>query len=235
MIHVLSPNPASAGGFALASPASTAHPQPIRITALSAAIALNLLLFGAVMMPISIPPPEAAPTVQRDPWLRIIPPEVVVVPINHPEPTTLPPRIDHPVPPRRAVTTPQPAAPSVVATTGTEPAPADSVTPDAAPVGDLGLDIGASPVQLAYRSAPLPAYPRNALRRGFAGTVLLRVLVDTDGRPLQVVIERSSGHHELDDAARAQILARWLFQPAIRDGRPVQAIGLVPVTFDLRR
>jgi protein TonB len=31
------------------------------------------------------------------------------------------------------------------------------------------------------------------------------------------------------------VLKRWSFQPATRDGAPVQAIGLVPVQFNLRR
>jgi protein TonB len=66
------------------------------------------------------------------------------------------------------------------------------------------------------------------------GTVLLEVLVDVDGRPLRVDVRRSSGHRQLDDAAREQVLARWRFRPAMRDGRAIQAIGLVPVNFMLR-
>ncbi|MBA2238954.1 MAG: energy transducer TonB, partial [Lysobacter sp.] len=66
-------------------------------------------------------------------------------------------------------------------------------------------------------------------------TVLLQVLVDTDGKPLQVEVARSSGHRSLDRAARRHVLARWMFRPAIQDGRPVQAIGLVPVEFALRQ
>ena len=68
-----------------------------------------------------------------------------------------------------------------------------------------------------------------------AGTVLLQVLVDVDGRPLDVTIARSSGHRELDEAARLQVLKRWSFQPATRDDTPIQAVGLVPVEFNLRR
>ena len=100
---------------------------------------------------------------------------------------------------------------------------------------EIGPDIESTPVQLAYRAAPPPAYPRNAMRMGLGGTVLLRVLVDTDGHPLQVTIERSSGRRDLDDAAREQVLARWQFQPALRNGLAIQAFGLVPVTFEPRR
>jgi protein TonB len=68
----------------------------------------------------------------------------------------------------------------------------------------------------------------------FEGTVLLAVLVDTNGRPLRVDVRESSGHRQLDDAAREQVLARWRFRPAMRDGRAIQAIGLVPVEFRLQ-
>jgi protein TonB len=66
------------------------------------------------------------------------------------------------------------------------------------------------------------------------GTVMLRVLVDVDGGPLEVTIEVSSGNRELDRAARAQVLKSWKFQPAMQDGRAVQAYGRVPVNFSLR-
>ena len=88
-------------------------------------------------------------------------------------------------------------------------------------------------VQLEYAQAPAPAYPRDALRDGVEGTVLLKVLVDVDGRPLDVQVERSSGNRSLDRAARDQVLQRWRFRPAMQDGRAVQAIGLVPVDFRL--
>ena len=60
------------------------------------------------------------------------------------------------------------------------------------------------------------------------------MLVDVDGKPLQVSIHRSSGNRELDRAAQQHILRRWTFRPAMRDGRAVQAIGLVPIDFKLQ-
>ena len=96
-------------------------------------------------------------------------------------------------------------------------------------------------ISLASLSAFLGAVPAQAatictaMSDARSGTVLLQVLVDTDGRPLDVRIARSSGHRELDEAARQQVLRRWHFQPAIRGGAPVQAIGLVPVAFSLSR
>jgi protein TonB len=73
------------------------------------------------------------------------------------------------------------------------------------------------------------------MRAGVQGTVLLKVLVDANGKPVQVAIERSSGSRTLDDAAREHILAAWRFHPAMRDGHAIEAWALVPVQFNLGR
>ena len=82
---------------------------------------------------------------------------------------------------------------------------ADEGTADTTPASN-----GAGPplpgVTLEYADAPAPAYPRDALREGVEGVVMLQVLVDVDGRPLQVDIQRSSGDRRLDNAARKQVL-----------------------------
>jgi protein TonB len=109
------------------------------------------------------------------------------------------------------------------------------------PVQIAKADIGVSDAirrplagaHLEYETAPAPAYPVTAIREALTGTVTLRVLVDVDGRPIDVQIERSSGHRVLDAAARKQVLAKWRFKPAMQDGQRVQAIGLIPVEFNL--
>jgi protein TonB len=89
-------------------------------------------------------------------------------------------------------------------------------------------------VTLEYADAPAPAYPRDALRDGVEGVVMLQVLVDVDGRPLSVDVQRSSGDRRLDNAARKQVLQHWRFRAAMKDGRAVQAVGLVPIAFNLQ-
>src|SRR3546814_15769664 len=84
-------------------------------------------------------------------------------------------------------------------------------------------------VRLQYADAPSPPYPRAALRAGLQGTVMLQVLVDVDGRPLQVDVEHSSGHRVLDNAARRYVLQNCTFTPAMRGGRPVPAGGPGPI------
>ena len=92
-----------------------------------------------------------------------------------------------------------------------------------------------SEATIAYETATPPTYPTQALRAGVEGTVLLKVLVDAGGKPVQVAIERSSGSRTLDEAARRHVLAAWRFHPAMREGRAIEAWALVPVQFNLGR
>src|SRR3546814_11824612 len=90
-------------------------------------------------------------------------------------------------------------------------------------------------MRLQYADAPSPPYPRAALRAGLQGPVMLLVLVDVDGRPLQVDVEHSSGHRVLDIAARRYVLQNLTFRAAQRGGRPVQAVRRVPIAYRLDR
>jgi protein TonB len=61
---------------------------------------------------------------------------------------------------------------------------------------------------------------------------LLRVRVGTDGSVGAVLVERSSGHPDLDEAAR-EAVATWRFEPARRRGVPVELWILLPIRFTL--
>ncbi|HSH85283.1 MAG TPA: energy transducer TonB, partial [Guyparkeria sp.] len=78
-----------------------------------------------------------------------------------------------------------------------------------------------------------PSYPRAAQRLRQEGEVLLRVMVDADGRPIDWSVARSSGHARLDRAAMDAV-AKWRFEPATRGGRPVKGEVIVPLDFRLR-
>lgn len=222
-------------GFALLKPASRPQLDSARIVTLSGTIALNLLAMGLLMMPLSMPMPLVTidePTAPK--YRQIFPdPEVVpVVPVTQPAPPTPLPETQ----PRRMTQAPsESASPPVLAETGTEAVVDAASTEETGPVGDIAPPTTApSPMQLEYRLAPAPAYPRRALQQRLTGTVMLQVLVGVDGRPLEVKVAQSSGHRELDEAARAQVLKRWSFQPATKDGLAVRAIGMVPIEFALR-
>src|SRR6185312_15482776 len=110
---------------------------------------------------------------------------------------------------------------------GTQPMP--TVAPPSATPAGTAMPVEAT---LAYRSAPLQ-FPVQALRQHLQGTVLLRVLVDENGAPVQVEVEHGSGYAVLDRSAREQVLARWRFQPAMVNGHAVRAWARVPVSFVL--
>jgi protein TonB len=81
-----------------------------------------------------------------------------------------------------------------------------------------------------YLRPPAPVYPRESSRRREQGTVVLRVLVDTQGKPAQIQIERSSGFERLDIAAR-QAVEQALFQPHEVNGVAQAAQVLIPIEF----
>lgn len=222
-------------GFALLKLAERPRPDPARILTLSGTFAINLLAFGLLMMPLSMPPPVAvvdAP--DRDPDLvwhkrdQPVPEKVEIV--EKPWPVTVDAK---PVDTRAATPKPVETASNEIATsTGTEYVPVAGNDGSDTETVDIGTS-GPAAMQLGYRLAPAPNYPKRALQQRLTGTVLLQVLVGTDGRPLEVTVMQSSGHRELDEAARAQVLKRWSFQPATRNGQAVQAIGMVPIEFAL--
>ncbi len=83
-----------------------------------------------------------------------------------------------------------------------------------------------------YASCPPPAFPAEARKARLAGTALLLVQIDARGRPLNVTLQRTSGHAILDMAALRAVRG-WRFEPARRDGNPVDARLEVPVRFAL--
>ena len=60
---------------------------------------------------------------------------------------------------------------------------------------------------------PTPAYPKLARERGWQGTVILKALIEKEGHPADVSVERSSGFKILDNAA-LETVRKWAFQPA---------------------
>ena len=67
-----------------------------------------------------------------------------------------------------------------------------------------------------------PQWPQGSLEAKLAGTVTLALLVGEDGKIQQSKVTKSSGHEELDEAARASI-AKCAFKPSHIDGQPREA------------
>lgn len=99
--------------------------------------------------------------------------------------------------------------------------------------GGAGLGDGSvASTQVRYRDTPRPDYPENARREGRQGSVLLRVLVDEQGRSKKIEINRSSGSDALDRAA-AEAIKRWRFVPARHGDQLVESWIRIPIDFSL--
>jgi protein TonB len=86
--------------------------------------------------------------------------------------------------------------------------------------------------QVRYRETPKPPYPESARREGKEGRVLLRVLVDQEGRSKSVEVSGGSGSETLDRAA-AEAIKLWRFSPARYGDKPVESWVRIPVDFRL--
>lgn len=75
-----------------------------------------------------------------------------------------------------------------------------------------------------------PEYPKMSLRLGEQGTVVLTVMVKSDGSAGDVEVKSSSGFTRLDRAA-ADAVKTWRFNPATIDGKAVDKSYEVPITF----
>jgi protein TonB len=82
--------------------------------------------------------------------------------------------------------------------------------------------------------SPRPEYPPSARRDGREGRVLLRVLVDEQGKSKTIEVNQSSGSEALDRAA-AEAITGWRFSPARRGSTPVESWVKIPVDFQLQK
>jgi protein TonB len=203
------------------------HVDPIRIVAISAAIAVNVGLLALLMVPLEYSPPREHGAFSI-PIRFVVPPKPVVVTKTIDKPPAPPTLVT------RKVVQPQPHPRPVVISPDPGPV-AIPVQPYQPPVEPIGPNISTKPVEasLSPIASPAPTYPHDALRDGITGTVELELLVGVDGRVLDVRVTHGSGDHRLDNAARDQVLHSWRFQPALRDGVAVQALGRVPIVFTL--
>src|SRR5262249_53697394 len=149
--------------------------------------------------------PQSPPTVESVPSTGRGPLARVDAPLATTEGEGLPMQSGPPTPARSRA----PAVASV---------PTDGITPTAAPRGGYQVK---------------PAYPPSARRAGVQGTTLRGGLVAADGHVGDVVVKQSAGHPDLD-AAAADAVRRWRFEPARRGSEPVAMWVLLPVEFRLR-
>jgi protein TonB len=155
------------------------------------------------------PPPEAPPPP---------PPK-----LNIPPPPFIPP-------PEIQIATP-PVANTITQVTKVTPPPGPApviakAAPPARPATQATLDRSHCPTMD-------PAYPMASRRNQETGTLVLRILVDTNGQPSKVEVTKSSGHTRLDEAAKSWIQT-CPFKPGTVDGKPQAVWTTQQYTFTLR-
>jgi TonB family protein len=75
-------------------------------------------------------------------------------------------------------------------------------------------------------------YPPSMQQWGLEGDGSLSVLIDADGKPQKVVVERSP--HPAFEAAIVREMLRSKFEPATLEGKPVQITVSIPFVFSLK-
>lgn len=212
-----------------------ATPDARRITALAVSFLTHAAAALVLAIPLAATLERAAPRVIEASVLDEPPPPAPVPPEPQPLPRVQPPQAVVPPLPKPAPVRPlTPVAQQPVAVVPVEAPTIDAADPVPASTGaGTGAGNGESRV-LAYDGALKLAYPRAAIRRHAQGTVLLHVLVGSDGVAQRIEVSRSSGHRDLDDAAR-EAVRRARFRPVLENGVAVPAWGLVPIEFRLDR
>jgi protein TonB len=192
-----------AGGWALM------QLDPVR-QAMHEAMPLMVDLLPAPPAPAQLPPPP--PPAPR----RVMPPPEPVPIIAAPaEPSPAPavfeaPPVEQPPPAPVAIEAP-PAPPTPPA-----PAPEPKTVPATA---------------VTWLQPPAPVYPALSQRRGEAGRVIVRVLIDVAGLPRQIQVQESSGFARLDSSALTAVRATR-FKPYTEGGVPQPVWVLVPIVFE---
>lgn len=162
------------------------------------------------------PPAPTPPAIPKTVTLAQLPPPVAV-PVPVIEVARTPDAITLPAPAPAPATAPA-AQPRIAVASAPAPAPQS---------GPKTISSG-----VEYIQPPQPVYPSQSRRMGEQGKVVLRVLVNEQGKPDQVLVQHSSGSSRLDEAGR-QAALRALFKPHLEDGRPVAVFVIVPLNFQL--
>jgi TonB family protein len=82
-------------------------------------------------------------------------------------------------------------------------------------------------------SIPRPIYPKESRKRGEQGTVLLEVVIGSDGSIGEIKIIQHPGHERLVSAA-IEAIRKARIEPAIEDGKAIASVVRVPFNFVLR-
>jgi protein TonB len=189
-------------------------------------VEVSLIAAAPDPTPAPLPLPQPQETVDPQPPQ----PDDIIVPVVPPvSPLPVPPP-EQPVVNTPAPPVPEPPKPHHIPTIakgdGSSPKPGkDAVTFSSAG----GAQTEARP---DYLRNPPPVYPEPSRLAKQEGTVVLEVIVDSQGLPDGVSVQTSSGFSLLDQSA-VNAVQTWRFRPASLGGMKIKSHVLVPVLFQL--
>ena len=182
----------------------------------------------------------------------IVAPEIIarIIPMEQPkpEPPAPEPPKAQPTPPKQVkIVTPRPTppkpqptptavanlppTPNAIEAPPAPPAPPAPEPPSPPPVAANSAPRAVGIGEMAC-SQPTPVYPRQSTRMGEKGTAKIRLSIDEKGQVIKAVVSESSGSERLDAAALAAA-KEIRCKPYVENGRPVAAIAVQPIKFDL--
>jgi protein TonB len=189
-------------------PYAAHQPSSSRFIGIALIVALHAVLIYALVTALARRNVELAHAPIETKIISEAPPAVIEPPPPPPQFAPPPPPAFVP-PPEVNVATPPATSSAPTAITVAKPPPGASGPVEVAPKIDL-----------AHSSQP--PYPQQSRALGEQGSVILKVLVDVEGRVLDSQLVQSSGFPRLDQAALAGMKTNYRFMPGTVDGKPQQ-------------
>ncbi len=120
----------------------------------------------------------------------------------------------------------------IAANAAPPPPPLRGVAKPAPAAAPPRIKLGGVVVKSKFISGPAPEYPTLAKAARIEGLVRLEAVIGRDGRIMN--LRAISGHPMLIPAALAAV-ERWIFQPTLLNGDPVEVDTEIEVNFTLRK
>ena len=201
-----------------------------------------LLHVGAIAALVQADTAITEPTIDMEPpklqGMLIAPEPKIAPPPPKAEPEPVKPQPSPKQPPLKQ-TAPKQKTPPPVAKAATA-APASAITkPVTKPAPASSAKTAEPSTQLPSADAAglnnkAPVYPMLSRKRKEQGTVWLLLLVSKEGQVTQLKLKKTSGFDRLDQAA-LQAVKKWKFQPALKQGQPIDYWYELPLKFSLQQ
>lgn len=203
---------------------------------------LLLLHVGAIAALVQADTAITEPKIDMEPpklqGMLIAPEPKVAPPPPKAEPEPVKPQPTPKQPPLKQTAPKQKTPPPVAKAAAAAPAPA-LTKPVTKPASASNTKTAETSTQLPSADAAglnnrAPVYPMLSRKRKEQGTVWLLLLVSKDGLVTELKLKKTSGFDRLDQAA-LQAVKKWKFQPARKQGQPIDYWYELPLKFSLQQ